>query len=252
VSRDEIVQDYGLSDRPLYELIGREALALLAAGLLMPFGAGRFKRKVPRRELQRTVVFVHGYFSNAATFFPLRAYLRARGIKQALFFNYRSSRGVEAGARALKEFLRKHVKGGRVDLVCHSMGGMVARTYLQDLGGHRRVDRCITLATPHRGTYAAYWILSRVGRELRPDSELIRRLTATRKVASRVQFVSLVAGSDHVVIPRVFSANEETIRVADVGHLGLLFSPMVFRKVGDLLASGRPVDKLVDLDPVKA
>ena len=50
---------------------------------------------------------------------------------------------------------------------------------------------------------------------------------------------------DNVVIPRVFSAAEgEVIHLPDVGHMGLLFSPAVFRAVHQrlLLASGRPED----------
>jgi pimeloyl-ACP methyl ester carboxylesterase len=232
-----MIRDYPASERPVWHLIGKEALAILAAGLLFPLGWTRGqKRKTPRREDQRTVVFVHGYLANPSIFYPVRAYLRARGLRQVLFFDYRSTDGVVEGARRLKEYLRKHVRGGRIDLVCHSMGGVVGRVYLQELGGHRRVDRCITLATPHRGTYNAYWIPSRVGRELRPDSALIERLSASRKVSAGVRFTSIAAGSDNIVIPRVFSANEKTVRIPDVGHLGLLFSPAVFRAIGDALA----------------
>jgi hypothetical protein len=116
---------------------------------------------------------------------------------------------------------------------------------MQLLGGARRADRCILLGTPDRGTYNAYWLLSRIGREVRPDSPLIRRLDASRAAASSVRFSSIVAGSDNIVIPRVFSAAEgEVIHVPDVGHMGLLFSPAVFRAVHQrlLLASGRPED----------
>ena len=132
------------------------------------------------------------------------------------------------------------MRGGRIDLVCHSLGGLVARTWLQELGGARRVDRCITLGTPHQGTYNAYWLASRVGRELRPDSELLARLEASRPCAQQVRFTSIVAGSDNIVVPRVFSANDEIVHLPDLGHVGLLFSPRVFRTVGELLR--RPVD----------
>src|SRR5205823_12521155 len=111
--------------------------------------------------------------------------------------------------------------------------------------GARRVDRCIMLGAPLSGTYNAYWLTSRVGRELRPGSPLLRRLEATREAAGSVRFSSIVAGSDNIVIPRVFSAAEgELIHVPDLGHMGLLFSPAVFRAVHQrlLLASGRPED----------
>ena len=83
------------------------------------------------------MVLVHGYMAKRSTLLPLGTYLRARCLKQQLYFSYRSGGGVEPAARALREHLRRNVGGGRIDLVCHSMGGLVARVYLQDLGGHR-------------------------------------------------------------------------------------------------------------------
>jgi hypothetical protein len=36
--------------------------------------------------------------------------------------------------------------------VCHSMGGLVARYYLEVLGGHKHTRRLITIGTPHQGS----------------------------------------------------------------------------------------------------
>src|SRR4030042_1258767 len=50
--------------------------------------------------------------------------------------------------------------GGKVDLVCHSMGGLVARWCVEKLGGDQYVDDIVTLATPHQGTlmsFVIYW-----------------------------------------------------------------------------------------------
>jgi triacylglycerol lipase len=140
------------------------------------------------------------------------------------------------------------VRGGRIDLVCHSLGGVVARCWLQELGGARRVDRCITLSSPHKGTYGAYWVAGRVGREMRPDSQILQRLEAGRAAAASVKFTSIVAGSDNIVFPRVFAdysrrpaseepgaAHDELVHMPDVGHVGMLFSPRVLRAVADRL-----------------
>jgi len=231
-----VIQDYPASKSPPWKVIGSEVLASVAAVLLFPLGLRRTKRRMPRKEKQRTIVLVHGYLANRSALFVLHAYLRARGIREILTFSYDSSLGVEAGARSLKVFLAKHVRGGRIDLVCHSMGGLVARLYLQELGGARRVDRCITLGTPHHGTYNAYWVATRVGRELRPDSELLSRLAGSKDKAACVRFTSIVAGSDNVVIPRIFAANETTIHIPDLGHMGLLFSLSSFRSIATHLA----------------
>ena len=235
-----MIEDFPVSQQPAWQLVAQETLALVAAGVLFPFGLGASRRATPRRPAQRTVVLVHGYLANRSTLMPLAGYLRWRGFRQVLSFNYRSSEGVERGAIALRDYLRQHVRGGRIDLVCHSLGGLVARVYLQQLGGARRVDRCITLATPHQGTYNSYWVASRVGRDLRPDSPLLARLEASRQGAGAVRFLSIVAGSDNLVVPRVFAAHEEVVRIPEMGHVGLLFSPRVLRIVADRLA-GAPV-----------
>lgn len=234
------VRDFPPSDSPPSRLIGGELLALAASSLLYPFGIGRSRKRTPRRAGQRTVVLVHGYLGNRSSFYPLSMYLKAHGFGGLLSFSYSATHGIERAALDLREWLRERVRGGRIDLVCHSLGGLIARTWLQLLGGARRVDRCILLGTPQRGTYNAYWLLSRVGREVRPDSPLIERLQATRGAASSVRFSSIVAGSDNIVIPRVFCAGEEdVVRVPDLGHLGLLFSPKVFRAVHDRLTAPR-------------
>lgn len=250
-----MIQDYPASERPVGRLIAQEALAYAVSGLLFPLGMRDRPRPTPRRADQHTVVLVHGYMANKASLMPLAAFLRLRGYKQVLLFNYASSDGVEAGARALKAFLKQNVRGGRIDLIGHSLGGLVSRVYLQHLGGARRVDRCITLGTPHQGTYNAYWVPTRVGRQLRPDSALLARLEATRSEAAAVRFTSVVAGSDPLVIPRVFGAHgdeapEARVHVPDLGHLGMLFSPKVYRAVlSGLRAPVPPRPRVSDAAP---
>lgn len=224
-----MIQDFPVSSHPTWRLVLHEALAFMAAGLLYPFGIGRQYPRTPRVQKQRTLVLVHGYLCNPSVFLPMSAYLRYRGIQQILPFAYPSTQGVEHGAIALRAYLREHVRGGEIDLVCHSLGGLVARTYLQELGGARRVERCVTLGTPHFGTYNAYWLPGRVGREMRPGSELLRRLRASQAAAAEVRFLSIIAGSDNLVIPRVFARHEVEAHVPDLGHMAMLFSPRVWR-----------------------
>ncbi len=214
-----MIADFPASEQPTSLVVAREVAASAAFLLLHPFGWRPERKRTPRRASQRTVVLVHGYGGNHGAFLPLAAYLRARGVQQLLRFDYRASDGIERTARELRDFLKWSVRGGRIDLVCHSLGGLVGRVYLEQLGGARRVDRCITLGTPHRGTYNAYW------------------LAASQANASGVRFTSIVAGSDNIVIPRVFAAGDDLVYVPHLGHLGMLFSPSVFRAVADRLLS---------------
>ena len=60
---------------------------------------------------------------------------------------------IETRARSLAEFLRE--LNGPLHLIAHSMGGVDARFYISQLGGHRKVASLTTLASPHRGSTAA-------------------------------------------------------------------------------------------------
>jgi triacylglycerol esterase/lipase EstA (alpha/beta hydrolase family) len=219
--------------------IRREALSLLAHGVLLPFGFRRPRARPERVREQRTVVLVHGLVANRSGFFPLQAYLRLHGHRRQLAFNYRSAGSIERLAVELKRAIDAGVGGGRIDLVAHSMGGLVARAYLQLLGGARRVDRLITLGTPHHGTHAATFIPSALVRQLLPGSPFLQYLNAQPAPAG-VEVTSIVAGRDLLIQP-VASARcpfGESLRFDHFGHLELLFRPEVFAEIAARL---RPV-----------
>ncbi len=56
----------------------------------------------------------------------------------------------------------------KVDLVAHSMGGLVARSYIEGAGYQDDIDQLIFLATPHRGAPQAYlaWEGAKFGNDL--------------------------------------------------------------------------------------
>ena len=221
--------------------IRREALSLLAHGLLLPFGLRRRRPQPEYRREQRTVVFVHGLAANRSGFLPLQTYLRLHGHRQQISVNYRSAGSLERLALQLKREIDASVGGGRIDLVAHSMGGLVARFYLQALGGARRVDRLITLGTPHHGTHAANFVPSALVRQLLPDGPFIRRLNALPAPAA-VSATSIVAGRD-VLIQPVDAARcpfGESVHFAELGHVELLFRPEVFAEIGGRLRPAPP------------
>ena len=61
------------------------------------------------------------------------------------------------------------------------MGGLIARYYVQRLGGDARVHTLVTLGTPHHGTRAARLIPRGVCKQLSPSSEIIAELAEPRR-----------------------------------------------------------------------
>lgn len=52
--------------------------------------------------------------------------------------------------------IQEQVKWPKVDIVAHSMGGLVAREYVETLDGGSAIDQLITLGTPHNGSPEDY------------------------------------------------------------------------------------------------
>lgn len=219
----------------------RESLSCLAHGLLLPFGLRGAPHQPRRQRDLHTVVFVHGLVANRSGFLPLQTFLRLQGHHRQYCFNYRSAGSLEALALRLKRDIDAKIRGGRIDLVAHSMGGLVARFYLQQLGGARRVNRLITLGTPHLGTHAATFVPSALVRQLLPDGPFIRHLNALPPPKG-LQVTSIVAGRDLLIQP-VEAARcpfGDELRVDDAGHVELLFRPRVLAKVRDILRAPLP------------
>jgi pimeloyl-ACP methyl ester carboxylesterase len=80
----------------------------------------------------------------------------------------------------------------RLWLVCHSMGGLVARYFLEHLGGSDITRRLITIATPHRGAPKALNALVN-GMKFGPldFSTVIRSFASTYELLPQAQMVKV-------------------------------------------------------------
>jgi hypothetical protein len=59
----------------------------------------------------------------------------------------------------------------------------------------------------------------------------------------------LVAGSDNLVVPRVFASHQEEIHIPDLGHVSMLFSPRVLRVVADYLVTSEATRTELERSP---
>lgn len=68
-------------------------------------------------------------------------------------YDWRQDNRIIAGqlAAAIRSW-RTTMGHGRVTIIAHSMGGLIARYYLDQLGGAEDVGRFIVMGTPHKGT----------------------------------------------------------------------------------------------------
>jgi len=118
----------------------------------------------------------------------------------------------------------------QIDLVGHSMGGLVARYYLEQLGGAQKVRKCITIAAPHHGTLLAVLAPGQNGRELRPGSAFLTELNLLESTPHRSQVVSIWSPFDNMTIPptsSILGGTARNVRIDYMPHYTMLFSPQI-------------------------
>lgn len=229
-------------------------LVLYPTGLVperpAPRRAGRPRGGTPRLPAGDTVptVLLHGFADNRSVFVLLRRALAQHGPHQVACLNYSP---LTCDIRAAADLLGRHVeevcaRTGRaeVDIVGHSLGGLIARYYVQRLGGDRRVRTLVTLGTPHAGTSVAPLAgVHPIVRQMRPGSSVIEELRAPAP-GCRTRFVSFWSDLDRIMVP-VESARldhpdllAENVPVSGIGHLALPVHPAVAAGIREALAPG--------------
>jgi pimeloyl-ACP methyl ester carboxylesterase len=186
------------------------------------------------------IVVVHGYTQNRVDFLRIARGLARAGLGPVYGFNYPWFASVHANARRLARFcdaVRRETGKDRVDLVAHSLGGLVAMEYLHD-AGPGRVRRLVTIASPHAGIAWRGPIVGRGAAQMRRGSTFFVE-RASRAVP--VPCLSIYSSHDNVVHPPATSMlgqrGARDHAVEHVGHLSILFDPEVVRAVVDFVGA---------------
>ncbi|HJT37091.1 MAG TPA: alpha/beta fold hydrolase [Actinomycetota bacterium] len=192
------------------------------------------------------IILLHGYFHNRSAFLIMKRSLKKFGFRSVDTMNYNViGHDVQELAQQLSahvDLVLQQTEATHVHLIGHSLGGLVARYYIQKLGGHEKVHTCITLGTPHRGTHAAWVGRGKTARQLRPGSLLLRQLNRSSR-AMPTRFISFYSNLDSLVLPASNAKITEpalrarNVLVKDLGHLSLLISRPIIRSIAEALAN---------------
>lgn len=105
----------------------------------------------------REIVYLGLYSQDVYT--PIIRHLEKTGYREnrTLFlFSYDWRRSVFENAKALEAFVRDKVPDGKVDILAHSMGALVARAYVVDGEGGERVARLFSAGAPFQGSVKVF------------------------------------------------------------------------------------------------
>ncbi|WP_369177278.1 esterase/lipase family protein [Streptomyces mutabilis] len=196
------------------------------------------------------VILLHGFIDNRSVFLLLRRSLAQHGRHQIESLNYSP---LTCDIRTAAELLGRHVEeicertgSERVDVVGHSLGGLIARYYVQRLGGDLRVRTLVTLGTPHAGTRVVPLANAHpIVRQMRPGSAVLEELTLPSP-GCRTQFVSFWSDLDRVMDPLETACLDhpdlsvQNVRVSGIGHLALPVHPAVATGIREALDTVAP------------
>lgn len=187
------------------------------------------------------VLVVPGWFEKGMALAGLRARLRAAGypashVGTVTFEDPVGGNREHAGEIAeAVEHLLERTGAPQVDIIAHSMGGLATRWYLRAHPG--RVRRVVFLATPHRGTIAAYLAFGKGREEMLPGSTFLTDLNAWAPVPPGVEALTVRTLLDTHIIPAA-SATLPGVRDVTVccpTHAGLTRDLGAFQVILDFL-----------------
>ncbi|MFC5521703.1 esterase/lipase family protein [Polaromonas jejuensis] len=180
---------------------------------------------------RRGVLLVHGFFCNRGFWTPWLRRLQGSG-HAFVAVNLEPVFGaiddyvpqIEAAVQQLTQ-----ATGLPPLLVCHSMGGLAARAWLQRMKAEARVHHVVTIGTPHRGTWLARFGHGHNNRQMRLLSDWQARLDHDMPADRHALFTCWYSNCDNIVFPASTATlvGAENRLVRGAAHVQMAFLPPV-------------------------
>ena len=150
------------------------------------------------------VLLIHGITDTTLVFRCMTAHLSAHGFSVHSFDLTPNNGAMPLDKLAVQvaDYIAKSFEPNQpIDIIGFSMGGIVARCYIQRLGGIERVQRFISISAPNNGTFTGY-LSGRPGCvQMRPDSPLLRDLNQDSAMLARLNFTVIWTPLDLMIVP---------------------------------------------------
>jgi len=195
------------------------------------------------RAVKNPVLLIHGIDDTSALFRRMAAGLREQGWEtHALDVTPNNgSAGLLELAGQVDAYVQRHLAGApHIDIVGFSMGGIVSRVYVQSLAGVERVERLVTISSPHNGTWSAYCRFNEGARDMRPGSALLRELNQRApELCRNVRVTSVWSRFDLMILPASSSVLPGACNVCVnvPAHAVMVNSPRVQQLVVEALST---------------
>jgi pimeloyl-ACP methyl ester carboxylesterase len=202
------------------------------------------------------VLIIHGFLGTRGSMYMLERRLVQDGFICVSFnlgtLNVRDIRRSAFLIHRKIERILAQTPSQKIDIIGHSMGGLIGLYYVKKLGGHARVRKLIMMGTPVRGTWAALAGVATLGLwstsswQLLPRSRFLDEL-AQGPIPPGVEVHTIAAARDWVVPLATTRLTGATSNTVPLGHSSLVVSEEVYRRVVHTLRP--PHEHLPDPDP---
>jgi pimeloyl-ACP methyl ester carboxylesterase len=219
---------------------GLAYLRHLARGNRVPRQA-TFDRLDPERP---PVLLIHGFLGTRGSMYMLERRLVEDGFVVVSFnigtLNVRDIRRSAFLIHRKIERILAQTPFAKIDIIGHSMGGLIGLYYVKKLGGHTRVRKLVMMGTPIRGTWmalagvATLGFLSTSSWQLLPRSRFLDEL-AQGPLPPEVQLYTLAAARDWVVPLSTTRLRGATAVTVPLGHSSLVVHEGVYQRLVNIL-----------------
>jgi pimeloyl-ACP methyl ester carboxylesterase len=188
------------------------------------------------------VLLVHGLYHNASAWYLYKWWLRRCGYEKIFCWSYNTLKyDFWQLADQLKGVVREAAGlcgNEPVILVGHSMGGLLARAAVSDPATAQLVRALAVLGSPHHGSKLSALAFGRLGRSIRYQGELVRRLNALPSPRPMPK-LNLYSPLDNMVLPTSSLEIDEPgwiqAETAPISHVSMLYHLPTVRLVMEFL-----------------
>jgi triacylglycerol esterase/lipase EstA (alpha/beta hydrolase family) len=186
------------------------------------------------------VLLIHGYLGTRGSMYILERRLADDGFCVFSFnlgpFNTKDIRASAYLIHRKIESILAQTPVKKIDIVGHSMGGLIGLYYVKKLGGADKVRKLVMMGTPQKGTWAALIGVFSVGLvsasawQLLPGSRFLRELSSG-ELPEGVEYFTIAAERDWVCPVRSTHLDGAQSFTVPLGHSSLVMSEEVYRHV---------------------
>jgi hypothetical protein len=205
----------------------------------------------------RTVLLITGVTIPGEWFEPIARRLERDGFRTVVYEPPELLSGDlfenSAALAEVVEQIRATTGEDRIDILAECTGGLIARHYIQALGGAQHVARMVTFISPQQGVPKAKLAADIAGwpalRDLTPGSAFLETVNAA-PLPDGVAFTSIYTCTDEYIQPYKTSIipGATNIELCDgrfVGHFQFFYDPEIYRIMHRALlepVAGAPAD----------